>query len=585
VPHPVATEPAATPAGTPHSTARRFRLRLLAALAAALVIPLTLAVVDGMRIAHEVKAGRAAFARVAREGLSPQAPLRSLAEAGVRRFDNARLIAQRSPWLSAWAHVPILGRPARWLRVAAATTSSLSREAAGAIGRIEPRLRAKGASAGRLDLLKLVETEFIRLRTAVEGARLPSTGGFLPPVDAAGRELRADLERLRARLTNGIVAARGMRSFLRGPSTYAVLAANNAEMRAGGMPLQVGLLRTNGGRTEAGGFRSTGDLTLHRKVAIPPQIRALYGWLYPGTEWRNVGSSPNFPAVGPVYAAMAQRSGLGSVDGVFQIDVLGVRALLEVAGPVMVGGHRYGPGNVERLMMHDLYAAFGGEQVERRHEFSQLAAAVFQAVNARDARPDVLVRALRSAALGRHLLAWSSRPIEEQGWRSLGIDGSLVRDGLMLTVQNHTGNKLDWFLRPSMTLRVEERHGAWRRLHLKIRIENPTPAGQPKYIAGDGALVPPGDHRALVAVYLPGWATDIEMPGRTIVLVGPDGPSRVIGTRLDIARGTTAMLEVVFSVPPGVHWIVLIPSGRATPVPLRVGEHVTDDKVRRSVPL
>jgi len=136
-----------------------------------------------------------------------------------------------------------------------------------------------------------------------------------------------------------------------------------------------------------------------------------------------------------------------------------------------------------------------------------------------------------------------------------------------------------------MKLRVEERRGGWRRARLEIQIENPTPLGESKYVAGDGSLVPPGDHRALVALYLPGWATDVKMSGRSIVLVGPDGPSHVIGTRLDIPRGTTATLEVEFSVPPGVSSIVLLPSARANPVPLRVGDRATDDEVPRVVPL
>jgi hypothetical protein len=282
---------------------------------------------------------------------------------------------------------------------------------------------------------------------------------------------------------------------------------------------------------------------------------------------------------------MADRSGLGSVDGVMQVDVRGVRALLEVTGPVAIAGRTYNAGNVERLIMHDLYSAFGGEQVERRHEFSRLAAEAFRALNERGSRPVDLVRALRAAAAGRHLLAWSARPVEQRGWRGLGIDGSLQRDGLMLTVQNHTGNKLDWFLRPSMKLRVEDGAGGLRRLHLRIQIANPTPLGESSYIAGDGKLVPPGDHRALVAVYLPGWASTVRMPGRTIALVGSDGPSHVIGTRVDIARGTTVTIDVEFSAPPDVQRILLMPSGRARPVPVTEGAQRVNDAVPRWIEL
>jgi hypothetical protein len=231
--------------------------------------------------------------------------------------------------------------------------------------------------------------------------------------------------------------------------------------------------------------------------------------------------------------------------------------------------------------MHDLYTTFRGVQFERRRELSRLAAAAIRALNERRWDPARMLNALRSAVAGRHLLAWSRRPIEQEAWRRLGADGALERDGLMLTVQNHTGNKLDWFLRPSMDLRFDKRPGGWRRVHLRIRIGNPTPPGEVRYIAGNGSLVPRGAHRALVAVYLPGWAVNVQMPGRKVVLVGADGASRVIGTRLDIGRGESAVIEVAFSVPPDIHRMVLLPSARATPVPLTVGALRTNDKLPR----
>ena len=576
------TTDAAANVSTRKALYRWRRLAILSVLAVTVALLIVLGVADGIRISRHVRAGRAAFSRVVHEGLSSDADLTSLARKGVRKFEAARRVADRSPWLSVWARVPVLGRPARWLRAAATTTTVLSREAAESIARLEPRLRSQGPPADRLAFLEVAESEFARLDGVIEAVRLPSTGGFMPPVDAAGRELRADIARLHVALRDGVAAVQGLRSFLRGPSTYAVLAANNAEMRAGGMILQVGLLHSEQGRLSAGGFRSTGDLTLKRRVEVPPQIRALYGWLHPGTEWRNVGSSPNFPTVAPVYAAMAERSGLGAVDGVMQVDVVGVRALLEVSGPVTIAGRSYGARNVERLVMHDLYSAFGGEQVERRHEFSRLAAEAFRALNERSSRPADLVRALRGAAQGRHLLAWSRRPVEQRGWRGLGVDGPMKRDGLMLTVQNHTGNKLDWFLRPSMTLRVEDGPGPFRRLHLRIQILNPTPDGESAYVAGDGKLVRPGDHRALVAVYLPGWASQVRIPGRKIAVVGPDGPSHVIGTRVDIAQGATVTIDVEFSAPPGVHRILLTPSARAPrAVPFRLSGQRVEDSVAR----
>ncbi|HLW18367.1 MAG TPA: DUF4012 domain-containing protein, partial [Actinomycetota bacterium] len=472
------------------TTPRKRRLKLfLIAFAIVLIAWIAVASIDAYRVARAVRAGRAEFKKIA--ALDSSGGMQADALAGARDFEDARRIANNSIALGMWARVPLLGRPAAWLRKAAGATATLSHDASDAIGRIEPALH----TTDRMALLRLLDTEFTNLAADVARVHLPSTGGFFPPVNAASDQLTHDLARLRTALTDGIAGVRGLDSMLEG-SRYLVLAANNAEMRAGGMVLQAGLLTSARGHMSAGYFTSTADLKLAKPVALPAQIQTLYGWLSPGTEWRNVGSSPNFPVTAPIYAAMAQARGKHNVDGLLQIDVIGMRALLQVVGPV----GRYNAGNVEQLLLHDQYARFGAQQVERRQEFSHLAEATFKALNDRPWDFVKLARALREAAAGRHLMAWSRRPVEEAAWQRLQMDGALDPDGLMLTVQNQTGNKLDWFVQPQMALSVEQLAGGWRRMHLRISIANPTPLGQPSYIAGDGKLVPPGTDRALVAV-------------------------------------------------------------------------------------
>ena len=559
-----------------------MRIVLLAVVALALVIA-GLTLLDAMAIANDLRSGRGAFKALTDQGLTGDGNLADQAERGAALFAKAERRASGSVWLDGLAKIPFLGRPARWLQAASQTAANIGEEAAASVGRIEPRLNAAGEPTGRLELISLVEDELTRLGRLVGEIRLPSTGSFLPPVNSADRELRSDLVRLRRALVAGAVTTKGLRTFLTGPSTYVVLAANNAEMRSGGMVLQVGVLQASGGRVQAGGFRSTGEVVLQDPVPLPPEIESLYGWLDPDTEWRNLGTSPNFPGIGPVYASMAQKSGLSRVDGVLQIDVLGVRALLEVIGPIEVDGRRYDPSNVEKLMMHDLYVAYGDEQFERRHEFSRLAAEAFRVLTERSSDLGKLAKAVSRAAAGRHLLAWSARPDEQRAWERLGMDGRLERDGFMATVQNHGGNKLDWYVRSSVELSVEHPEGRFRRVRAKIKIENLTPPGEPPYVAGNGAIVPKNVYRAFVAVYLPGWATNVELVGREALVIGTDGPMRVIATRLDIGRAASEVVEVVFSVPPGMERILLLPSARPAPVPFRFGDRTVDDSAKRLV--
>ena len=424
----------------------------------------------------------------------------------------------------------------------------------------------------------------------MDGVHLPSTGWFLPPVDSADAELRAELKRIHGEIDNILVDARGLRSFLAGPTTYVVLAANNAEMRAGGMVLQAGTLHADAGKLSAGAFLTTGNLVLKKSVAVPPEIQTLYGWLDPGQDWRNTGTSPDFPVVAPMYVAMArQRPDLvrraPDVGGAAQLDIFALRRLLDVIGPVVVEGRRYTTNNVERLVMHDLYAAYGTlrpEIVARHHELGQLAEATFLALERRHWDPHALLKALAATARGRHLLLWSRRPDEEDAWRRLGVDGALLRDGLMVTIQNHGGNKLDWFLRPSVTMATSAMKNGYTRVTLRVMIDNPTPPNEPKYVTGGGAFVPIGTYRAFVAVYLPGWATNVTMTGSSTLVSGPDGPMRVVGTRFDLARTQTKTIVVMFDAPPKAQ-IDLMPSSRIPPIPFDAPGRQTDDTEQRVI--
>src|SRR5207245_6582317 len=131
---------------------------------------------------------------------------------------------------------------------------------------------------------------------------------------------------------------------------------------------------------------------------------------------------------------------------------------------------------------------------------------------------------------GRHLLLWSARPADEQAWQRMHVDGALDPDGLMVTIQNHTGNKLDWFLRPSVDVIAKALPDGFTRVTLQISIANPTPSTEPPYIAGDGSIVPRGGYRGLVAVYLPGWASTVPEIGDPTLLAGTAGRMPLIRT-------------------------------------------------------
>lgn len=562
---------------------RRWLRRLLLGLVAVALTTLGFAAADAWAVARELRAGRAALSDIVeRDAFSGD--LKTNAREAATHVEDAVRRANRSPWLKVWSRVPLLGRQASWVRDAAGGADAITAAAVAAADRIAPALERVGDGPSRLALLETVDQELAKLRAVARSVRLDG-GWLLPPMRGANRELERNLTRLRVALDNGIAAVRGVKSFLKGPGTYLVLAANNAEMRAGGMVLQAGTIRTDGGRILPGPFRSTADLFLSEGVSVPREMASLYGWLDPGREWRNTGTSPNFPVTAGIYAAMAERAGFGRVDGVLQIDVVALKHVLEAIGPVRVGGVGYRSDNVERLVMHDLYVAFGEEHEGRRLGFSALAVETFRSLERGGWKAADLISSLRDATAGRHLLAWSRDPDENEGWERLHLDGSLDPDGLMFAVQNHAGNKLDWFLRPEATIAVEPRPDGWRHLNVRLDIANRTPPGQPGSVRGFGQIVPRGTYRAFVTFYLPGWATNVEVKGYDVLSVGTDGPMRILAVRLDVPRAETRSIDLVFSAPRGHDTIVLLPAGRARPIPIRIDGKVRNDAVRRTIAL
>src|SRR5439155_10126956 len=89
--------------------------------------------------------------------------------------------------------------------------------------------------------------------------------------------------------------ATALADLLRGPRHYLLLAANNAEMRAGsGTFLSAGSLDFTDGQIHLGEMTPTAELPPADGVPITGDSNALWGWTQPTREWRNLGMSPRF---------------------------------------------------------------------------------------------------------------------------------------------------------------------------------------------------------------------------------------------------------------------------------------------------
>src|SRR3546814_2815555 len=106
---------------------------------------------------------------------------------------------------------------------------------------------------------------------------------------------------------------------------------------------------------------------------------------------------------------------------------MALAALLEVVGPVEIEGVEYTAQTAPQLVLNEPYLAFDtlDERYERLAAQSNLAGALFEAIQSRDIDPLDLVATLQEAAAGRHLMVWSRDPVLQELLGEFGVQGAI----------------------------------------------------------------------------------------------------------------------------------------------------------------
>jgi len=568
------------PRPAPH---RGLRIGLLALVV--LLLFAGLLIRDIVRIRNDVKAGQSRLSHLQLTQLESHQTVEASFGTADRRLREAASVARDSPWLKLLTPLPKAGRQihaVRDLTTAAAQVADIGYHAATAA-----RAQLDAPRTGPADRLRLIDS--LQHEMTVAAARLAQVQvgapGHLTGSLAGGRaELVAKLAQARTQLADGLQLTTTLRSMLAGPRTYLVLAGNNAEMRAGGIATAAGLVRFNAGDLVTGKFIPTFELYLpgDKAAPVPPDLADLYRRQAIGQEWRETNTSPNWPAVARIYSQMSAKSPLGHVDGVLFVDVVTLRSLLQVVGPVTVDGASYTAANVEQKLLFDNYVRYPTLDTNnvRRDVQSQVANDAFAALRSGSFSLPGLAKALGEDIKGRHLLAWSTNPAEQAMWTKLAADGTIGPNDLMVTVQNDNASKLDYFIDPTVDLNIVQQSDH-QQVDMTVTVNNPRRAASSPYIEGGlPGVVVPGDHRLYLLLYLPGTAYAITNVDPQFVAGGVDSGMQVAGMVYTVAYGQTRSVHITFSVPLTQTYVRLLPSGRLRPVGYTLnGYHVNDAKV------
>jgi hypothetical protein len=447
-------------------------------------------------------------------------------------------------------------------------------------------------SAGAIPLraVTAAQLELEALLGAMPGAPPDDSPLLVGPVRTAQTEV---YEEALGRRTQVAVLSRGL-SLLgemagaTGPRRYLIAVANTAEMRgSGGMILSYGVLESTGGDFELPAFGRIDDLALRAPVTVPNLPRDYerrWAGFDPLLRWRNATLAGDFTLVAPVLEQMYVAATGKPVDGVIQIDPSGLAAILEGTGPVTVPElGSVTADNVVDLVLNEAYVRFPGID-ERSDVLKEVAEATFEKlVNGRYDSLRPLAEALVRSVEGRHILMHTSAVTPEARLRFFGATGELPdpldADAVHLTVQNVSGNKLDYYLDTALDLTGDREPGAVGHLRATITLSNDAPAGvtQPRYIFGPfNESQEVGLYRGIVSLYLPAGASLAGTSGDALPsppLLQTEGDRPVVGFNVDVPAGETRTVVLDLELaprPPGPYQLTVVPSPRVRPTAVSV---------------
>ncbi len=337
------------------------RRKITAAVVALLVIWAVAVVVDLVVAAGHIHHGEAAV-QSAKQGLSADgilsgAPVGSLRTAQ-SNFSTAHGLLS-SPLLWPVDVLPVAGRQLRSVQDLSGAAEQVAQVGIGAVGQSQALLRLPHtAGPDRVAALQQLASLSSSTHRALAGINLGPDQALIGPLAHEHDTFLSDLTQIRTTLARTSEAASAAATILQGPGTYLLLAGNNAEMRSGsGAFEEAGTITTANGELHLSDMVPTASLTLPEgAVPVGGDLEARWGWLLPGTDFRNLGLTPQFDVNGPLAASMWKASTGQSVDGVLAIDVAGLQDLLEVTGPVTTAsGQVVSASNVDQLLLHDQY--------------------------------------------------------------------------------------------------------------------------------------------------------------------------------------------------------------------------------------
>ena len=395
--------------------------------------------------------------------------------------------------LSVLSWIPVVGTQVSAVRQTAADFDVLCQQATDVVSNVSQAANSTFGNHVNIPSLANLNEQLGVAQKALSTMHT-STAGLIGPVRSMREQFAVMQTRISGLVDNGHRALTFALDFFggNGPRRYFVAGLNSAEMRDQGAVLSWSLMDSNQGTFHTSSSSSVGALTLtHPAAALSGNTAAVFGPFYPTRIWQSVNAIANFPTSATWMTQMYAQARHQHVDGVVALDTQALRILLEVTGPIYVPAvHSFvGAGNVESLLLHDLYVRFpaGADQQLRHADVSAVATAVIERLSQGGYDPARLIFQLAGTIPGRHLMLWDARPELQRSIEHFGASGQLnvgANSTVHVSVQSGVAAKLDWFVRSSDHISIQiSNDTAYITSSLTIRNDAPL-HGHPSYALG-----------------------------------------------------------------------------------------------------
>ena len=303
----------------------------------------------------------------------------------------------------------------------------------------------------------------------------------------------------------------------------------------------------------------------------------MFGSILPTQLWQSVNATADFELSGLAMADMYQAATGEPLDGVIALDVPALASVLRMIGPVSIEGvaEPLTAENASRLLLHDFYEGLGpdDDQSVRRERLGDVLQAVLDKLLSGTRDGVSFGSALGESARGGHFRLWSRAEAEEQVFERTGLGGGPAtidpERTFHLAVENRTGTKLDYYVKPVVRQRIElARDGsAIVRTSVVVRNEAPVDAA-PSYVLGpDRFMERPGQYLAWLLLWAPAGSSQL---GASVEESGLSLSQRITQVEAGQSREITFETVIPDAVRDGRLELRLVPQARLYPMDLEV---------------